>query len=123
MQYRHNTILFHDNVELCQPLHQLDLTTEETVALESLCNLDRQSVMRSERAVTRKETYHSLMYERAGNSCSSVIRVDNRNRKMEFWYNFKVCLCSKESNRAIEKIESVHVELAAGSALVIRVRP
>ena len=83
--YRKNIVAFQDEVQLYEPLKQEILSGEELAALQSLCNTNGESVFCSERAVIRKEIYHSMIYYRAGNSCSFIVRVEDRDREMIFF--------------------------------------
>jgi hypothetical protein len=87
---------------LFEPLKQQLLAREELTALELLCTTERQSVFVSDRAVIRKEVFHSLIYKRGGNSCSNIVEVEDTGRRMECYGRVKIfvhsrpCSCKSE---------------------------
>ena len=82
--YCRNTTDFQDDVALFEPLKPQALTAQEMYALKSICRVDDNIVECSDRAVVLGDIYHSLMYRRSGTSCSSIVRVHDKCRKMEF---------------------------------------
>ena len=85
MGYRKHTVELQDHIELFEPLQQQELTRQELAALQLLCNTEGQPIWVSDRAVVRNEVFHSLVYKRTGTSCSNIVLVEDKSRKLEFY--------------------------------------
>ena len=79
---RKNTLQVSSGVEYFVPMTHEPLNCEETEAVSRFSGISVRTAATATRAIIQHQVYHSLLYKRRGNSCSSIVEILDENRTL-----------------------------------------
>ena len=79
---RKNTLQVSSGVEYFVPMTHEPLNCEETEAVIRFSGISVRTAATATRAIIQHQVYHSLLYKRRGNSCSSIVEILDENRTL-----------------------------------------
>lgn len=75
---RKNTIKVADGIDFYLPFNEQPLNDQEQLAVRLLTGIDKETVPTATRIKKSQEVFHSELYQRRGNTCSSIVEVQSR---------------------------------------------